>query len=297
MTELDYIRVACDQLPAPSAEAVARSREALRHEAAIFHGRRSVRRRRRVYALALVAVAAVVLVGVLALTSTQSSFGVRIAAAASEAMNPATDDLIHSVSRTTDRFTNRNRTIVTTQSDDSWSTTAPPTVVERTTYAAGQTTTTLRSACGSISYDSGWNLFTVSPGIGTVGRVDSPVRAAANALRTGRIHYRGEVVYHGIPAAKLVVTQYGATTTYIVRRDTGYPLKTILRRVTSHFTDTVVTTYSVFEHVARTQQSARRLELTPHADAFVVRTARASATPACRAFGSLARLTGRKSVR
>jgi len=297
VTELDYIRVACDQVPAPSAEAIGRGREALRREVATVHGRRWVRRRLRVYVLASVAVAAVVLVGALALTSTQSSFGVRIAAAASEAMNPATDDLMHSVSRTTDRATNRNGTIVTTQRDDSWSSTAPPTLVDRTTDASDRTTTTFTSTCGSISYDPGLNLFTVSPGIGTFGLVDSPVRAAAKALRTGRIHYRGKIVYHGIQAARLVVTQYGATTTYIVRRDTGYPLETINRRVTSRFTDTAVTTYSVFEHVARTQQSLRHLQLVAHPGAFVVRTDRASNTPGCRTFGSLGTLTGRRSAR
>jgi hypothetical protein len=297
VSELDYIRVACDELPAPSAETIVRSRAALRREVATVRGGRSARRRLHVYVLASVAVAAVVLVGALALTSSQSSFGVRIAAAASEAMNPATDDLMHSVSRTTVRSINRNGTIVTTQTNDSWSTTAPRTMLDQTTDAAGLTTTTFISTCGFISYDPGWNLFTVSPGIGTFGLVDSPVRAAANALRTGRIHYRGNVVYHGIEAAKLVVTQYGATTTYIVRRDTGYPLETINRRVTSHFTETAVTTYSVFEHVARTPQSARHLQLTPHPGAFVVRTSRESATPDCRTFGSLARLTGRRSVR
>jgi hypothetical protein len=296
VTELDYIRVSCDERPAPSAEAIARSRAALRRELATVRGRRSVRPRLHVYLLASTAIAAVVLVGALALTSSQASFGVRIAAAASEAMNPATDDLMHSVSRTTSRSINRNRTIVTRRTDDSWSTTAPPTMVDRTTDAAGRTTTTFVSNCGFISYDPGSNLFTVSPELGTFGLVDSPVRAAANALRTGRIHYRGNVVYHGIQAAKLVVTQYGATTTYIVRRDTGYPLETINRRVTSHFTETLVTTYSFFEHVARTPQSARHLQLTVHPSAFVVRTGRASTTPDCRAFGSLARLTGRRSV-
>ena len=297
MTELDHVRVVCNQLPAPSAEAIARSRAALRREVATVRGGRSARRRLYVYVLAPVAVAVVVLLGALALTSSQSSFGVRIAAAASEAMNPATDDLTHSTSRTTVRFTNRNGTIVTRQTDDSWSTTAPPTMVERTTDAAGRTTSSFTSACGLISYDSGSNLFTVSPGIGAFSLVDSPVRAATNALRTGRINYRGNVVYHGIQAARLVVTQYGATTTYIVRRDTGYPLETIDRRVTSHFTNTAVTTYSVFEHVARTPQSAHHLRLTAHPGAFVVRTGRASGTPDCRAFGSLATLTGRRGVR
>lgn len=297
MTEVDCIRVACDQLPAPSAEAIARSRAALRREVATVRSGRSAGRRLFVFALAAVVVAAVVLVGALALTSSQSSFGVRIAAAASEAMNPATDDLMHSVSRTTVRSTNRNGTIVTRQTDDSWSTTAPPTMVDQTTDGAGRTTTTFTSTCGLISYDPGSNLFTVSPGIVGFSPVDRPVRAATNALRTGRIHYRGNVVYHGIQAAKLVVTQYGATTTYIVRRDTGYPLETIDRRVTSHFTNTAVTTYSVFEHVARTPQSARRLRLTAHPGAFVVRTGRASVTPGCRGFGSLATLTGGRSVR
>jgi hypothetical protein len=291
VTELDHIRVALEDLPGPDAAATARAREALRGEVATVRGGGSAAHRVRLVAFGSVAVAVLVVAAALSLSSDRASFGVRIAAAASEAIDPRSNDLVHSLSRTTVRVRNRSGSTISTQTDDSWSTTAPPTAVDRRTDAAGRTTTTLASACGWISYDPESNLFTVTPATGKIGPVDDPVAVAANAIRTGRIDYRGKLTYRGIPAAKLVVTQYGATTTYIVRRDTGYPLVTIARRITSRFTLTVVTTYSVFEHVPRTPQSTRHVALTAHPGAFVVRTARASSAPGCSGFGSLAMLT------
>jgi hypothetical protein len=54
VSELDYIRVICDQLPAPSAEAIARSREALRHEIAIVPGRHTISPEARDLAIAAI---------------------------------------------------------------------------------------------------------------------------------------------------------------------------------------------------------------------------------------------------
>jgi hypothetical protein len=298
VSELDQINAACEGLPEPSEAAVTRAREALRREIAATSGVRWSARRRLRIALAGslgLAVALGVIVA-LVLTTDQASFGVRIAAAATEAASPASDELVHSVSRTTIRITNRVGTTASEQRDDSWSASSPPVEVDRTSYKSGAFTT-LASACGSITYDPKANLFTVWPTTATFSPVTDPVATARDALRYGHVRYRGKLRYRGIAAAKLVVTQYGSTTTYIVRRDNGYPLKTIDRRVTSYSTRTAVTTYSLFEHVARTPETQARVELPPRRDAFIVRTAQASPTPPCAGFGSFEALTGRRTVK
>ena len=163
------------------------------------------------------------------------------------------------------------------------------------TFATG-TATTLTSPCGSIIYDARANLFTVIPTSGASSPIDDPVTRARTALRSRHIHYRGKLLYHGVAAARLVVTQYGSTTTYIVRQDNGYPLETIERTVNSYSTRTAVTTYSLFEHVARSRRALRHVILTVHPHAFVVRTARAARTPPCANFGSLQTLIGKRAA-
>jgi type IV secretory pathway TrbD component len=288
MTELEVIRVACDALPEPSEASVSRARRALRRETVPRgHARAFV----LTTGLAVAAAAAIALV----VTTRQGSFGVRVASAAIAAMNPADDRIVHAVARTSLRFHSRVGTTRSRWTTESWWTTQPPTSVDRVDEGAGRTTTTFASACGAIVYDSTQNLFTIHPG--AFDPIRDPLTAAANALRHGRIRYRGELSFRGIPAAKLVVTQYGSTTTYIVRRDNGYPLQTIDRRVTSYSTRVETTTYSLFAHVPRTAGNERHVALTPHPGALVVRTAPAARTSACAAFGSYGSLTGRRTVR
>jgi hypothetical protein len=297
VSELDYMRRACEELPAPSREAIAQARGALQREIEAAGSSRATHRRLRITVLASTAAAAVAFAAVLLLAVGQTSFGVRIAQAANEAVTPASDELGHLMSHTTVRWKNRaGSTMTAEQADDIWWTTTPPVWRDRTTYPANGTEDYLLSGCGSISYDSATNLFTVSPSNAHV-EVSDPVASALNALRRGQVHYRRKLLYHGIPAAKLVVTQYGSTTTYIVRRDTGYPLETIDRRSTSYSTRTAVTTYSLFQHLRRTRQNESRLTLPRHVHTFVVRTAPAARTPACREFGSLDTLTGRRRTR
>jgi hypothetical protein len=297
VNELDLVRVVCEELPEPTEGAVARARDALRREIAATSGAPVAGARPRLILVGSFGLAAILAVVVaLVLTVDRTSFGVRIAAAASAAVTPASNELVHSISRTTVRITDRAGTTTREQrEDDNWWRTTPPVEVHRTTYAA-DAVTTLTTVCGSISYDANANLFTIQPTTGTFNPVDDPVAAAANALRSGHVHYRGKLRYRGIAAAELVVTQYGATTTYIVRRDNGYPLETIDRRMTSHSTQTAVTTYALFEHVAPTPRVLRHIELTPHPDAFVVRIAPAAHTASCARFGSLETLTGRGHV-
>ena len=298
MNELDVIRAACEELAEPTEGAAALARDALRREIAATSDPVPTRRRpgiSLVGSLGLAAALAVVAAFVLA--TDRTSFGARIAAAATEAVSPAGSELVHSISRTTVRITNRVGTTTSEERDDSWWTTKPPTEVTRTSYSEGGPATQLTSACGSVTYYPTENLFTVSPTTGTFNPITDPVATARNALRSGHVHYRGKLHYRGIAAAKLVVTQYGSTTTYIVRRDNGYPLETIDRRVTSYVTRTAVTTYALFEHVARTPRTLRHVELTPHPGAFVVRTGRASRTKDCAGFGKFEALTQRRTVK
>jgi hypothetical protein len=294
MTELELVRVACESMPEPDDAAVARARSALRREIAAAAPTRGRRVRRAAPALGAALVVAVV--AALVVTSRQASFGVRIAAAARDAISPTKDELVHSVSQTTTRTVNAGGTTAYRSTLDSWWTAeVQPTTIDRYSDSAGGTTTTLLSPCGSIMYDSSLNLFTVSPSSGRFDPIIDPVATAADALRHGHALYRGTLIYHGVPAAELVATQYGATTTYIVRRSNGYPLETILRRVTSHFTMTVVTTYSLFEHLPLTPRNERRVALTPRPRASVMRTGRATGTPGCEGFGSLQSLTERRA--
>jgi hypothetical protein len=297
LSELELVRAVCEALPEPDEAAVAAARATLRREIAAAAA--PARRRRLPYAMpalpAAVAVA-VAVAAVLVVGSRQDSLAVRVAAAADAAVSPSTDELAHSLSRTTTRTVAAGGTTTERSTRESWWTAGEPAMtLDLYRDGTGGTRTILGSVCGSITYEPNRNLFTVSPSTGRFDPISDPVATATDALRHGRVLYRGTLVYHGIPAAKLVATQYGATTTYIVRRSNGYPLETSLRRVTSHFTLTVVTTYTLFEHLPRTPENERRLALTPRPGAFVVRTAAAPAAPGCAGFGSLDSLTGRSA--
>jgi hypothetical protein len=292
LTELELVRAACEALPEPDEAAVASARAALSREIAAAPARVTRRRLRRA-TVALSAAAAVAVAAVLVVTSRQASFGVGIAAAASKAVSPTDDELVHAVSRTTTTIVTASGTTSDRSTLESWWTAGqPPTTLDRYRDGAGSATTTLRAACGSITYEPERNLFTVMPSPGRFDPISDPVARARDALRHGRVRYRGTLVYLGIPAAKLVVTQYGAMTTYIVRRSNGYPLETIDRRATSHAVFTAVTSYVLFEHLPRTPRNERRVVLPPRSGAFVVRTARAAGGPGCAGFGSLDSLTG-----
>jgi len=82
----------------------------------------------------------------------------------------------------------------------------------------------------------------------------------------------------------------------IVRRDNGYPLKTVTRRETAQFSSTYVATYSTFEHLPRTKRNERLLQLPPHPGAFYVRLPAGAATAqGCKGFGGFESLTERNA--
>jgi len=299
VNELELIRSECLAFPAPDADAVAAAREALRREIGGHAVERpAARRRRRGHSPALGAIVALALVAllVLLLPSRRSPLGTRVAAAAAEALSPPDGRIVHSISRTIVTRRGAARTSTSEFTDEVWSTSGPGGAsLDRNlsrSPSAGPITVLL-TACGVITYESGANLFTVMPAVQPFDAPVNPVVAARNALRYGHVDYRGAARFHGIAASKLVVTQYGSVTTYVVRRDNGYPLETIDRRVTPNLVTTRVTTYSLFEHLAPTPRNAQLLGLTPHPGAFYVRTAAAARTAGCSQFGSLQSLTER----
>ena len=284
---------------------MASARAALRREIVAVEGARPGRSRLsssgqdgRRWLMLVAAVGAVAAVGLLVLvvSSRRDPFGVKVVAAAGAALNPTRSEIIHSISRSVVVFHSKTRTTRSVSADEVWSTGRPsPVTVDHFRYGSDghPSSTLLTTACGNILYDGGANLFTVSPFAQLFDVTTDPVAVARTALPSGRVHYRGPVSFNGVAASKLVVTQYGAVTTYIVRRDNGYPLKTISRRVTATVVRTQTTTYSLFEHLPRTQRTTQRLRMAPHAGAFFVRMPGRSGAPNCTGFGNLDSLTRR----
>jgi hypothetical protein len=299
VTELELVRAACAAIPEPDEETIAAARADLRREIDDFLIHRAPRRRRLRPRLLAGLSLAVAVVGVVALavSSRQSPLAARAAAATAEALSPSNGDIVHAVSRTTATLKGPSGTTRTTITDERWSSSGPPPAsVDRIGYRYGfgraEIVTTLTTPCGQISYQSRTNLFTVSPyPIPPQVVPSNPLTVFRDARRHGNVHFEGATTFEGVAAFKLVVTQYGAMTTYIVRRDNGYPLETRDRRVTAHSTSTYVTTYSLFEHIHRTPRSERLLRVTPHPGAFYIRLGQPTRTKACDRFGNLSSLT------
>jgi hypothetical protein len=300
LTELEFVREACAAVPEPDEKTVAAARAALRREIDEFvAGRAPAQRRRRPRILAGLGLAVVVAgLVALAVASRQSPLAARAAAAADEALSPSNGDIVHAVSRTTATLSAPSGTTTTTIREETWSSNGPPAAsVDRYGYLRGfgpaEIVTTLTTPCGQISYESRANLFIVSPypTPPQVALASDPLTVFRDARRHGNVHFEGATTFEGIAAFKLVVTQYGALTTYIVRRDNGYPLETRARRVTARSTSTYVTTYSLFEHIRRTPGSEHLLRIAPHPGAFYIRLGPPTRTRACERFGNLASLT------
>jgi hypothetical protein len=293
--ELELVRDVCAGVPEPDEETIEAARASLRREIDEFVARRARRQRRLRPRLLAGLGLAVVVAGLVALvvSSRQSPLGARAAAAADEALLPSNGDIVHFVSRTTTTTKGPGGTTRTTSTDERWASAGPPAAsVERHGAGRAGVATILTTPCGQISYEPHANLFTVSPyPIPAQVVRNNPITVFRDARRHGNVHFAGTTTFKGIAAFKLVVTQYGSVTTYIVRSDNGYPLETRDRRVTAHLTSTYVTTYSLFEHIHRTPSSERLLQVTPHPGAFYIRLGRPTRTNACERFGNLSSLT------
>src|SRR6266852_9071336 len=129
MNELELIRDACATVREPHDDAIAAAREALRREIREFEAQSAPARRGRPWrALAVGAGIAVALGGFLTLvvSSRQSPLGVRVAAAADEALSPTNGDIVHEVSRTTITFKTSRRRTSSTSAVETWSASRPP---------------------------------------------------------------------------------------------------------------------------------------------------------------------------
>jgi hypothetical protein len=197
--------------------------------------------------------------------------------------------VLHAVSREVTTYRRPGGTTRIVSRTDYWAA-AGGSSVARTTYGSSPAIVTFEGPCGTIDYDESQHLFTVNPFSQQQlnASAGGPVRKSGSGVR-----YLGTMTYHGIPAARLVDRSYGSTLTSIVRRDNGYPLEDIDRRVFGTLTLVLTTTYSVWQHLPGTPANLRRAELTPHPGAFVLRTAVALASGPCSTFGSYASLTGR----
>src|SRR5262249_61039102 len=92
---------------------------------------------------------------------------------------------------------------------------------------------------------------------------------------------------NGVPGYKLVVGSrhgtYTATTTFIVRQNNYYPLRTSSVVHASGRTGTNVLTYTTYELLPRTKANERLLRLGPHPDMLVVPSLRSKplTNPTC----------------
>ena len=305
MNELEVIRRECEALPDPDEATIAAARAALHREIESFSNvSRSRPRGRRVRrSLAAAASLAVLITAVLVLVipAKQSPIGVRIAAAAADALSPSNGDIVHATSRTVSVYRSKTGGKTTTSTSiDEWWAASGPRHARRDRYVYGHVkdvVTILTTSCGQISFDQAANLFSVSPSAEPAQIFQNdPAATYRGASRNGRVHYRGKTTFRGIPAFRLSVTQYGAVDTMIVRRDNDYPLKTVSRRETAQFVSTSVTTYSTFEHIRRGPSTEHLLKLPQHAGAFFVLLLPTPPTPAsCKRFGSRQSLIGRST--
>jgi hypothetical protein len=300
MNELEVIRRECEALPEPDDRTIASARAALLVEIETWSAVERQRPRRRLLRGSLVLAAGLaVLVTVLfafVIPAKRSPIGVKVAAAADEALIPSNGDIVHASSHTRVVLRSKvgGKTTISTSDDEWWAASGSPSAVfDR--YGRGLTI--LTTSCGQISYDPVANLISVSPSAEPAQVLASnPSAAYRNAYRHGNVHYRGMTTFHSIPAVTLHVTQNGAVITMIVRRDNGYPLKTVTRRETAQFSSTYVATYSTFEHLPRTKRNERLLQLPPHPGAFYVRLPAGAATAqGCKGFGGFESLTERKA--
>jgi hypothetical protein len=308
VNELEVIRRECEALRDPDEATIAAARAALHREIESWtdgeQPRPRGRRLRRPLAAAASLAVLITAVLVLVIPAKQNPIGVKIAAAAADALNPSNGDIVHAASRTVSvtRSKTGGKTTTSTTIDEWWAAGGPP-YARRDRYAyayanAKGAFTILTTPCGQISYDQAANLFSVSPRAEPVQTVqDDPAAAYRDAYRHGRVHYRGKTTFRGIPAFTLSVTQYGAVDTLIVRRDNDYPLKTVSRRETARSVSTYVTTYSTFEHIRHSPSSERLLQLPQRAGAFFVLLPPTAPTAgSCKRFGNRQSLIRRSAT-
>lgn len=301
MSEREVLKSAFAAVPSPDARMVAAARAKLLGALAEIDRARALRRQRRLrLAVTLAAVAAGALVTVtLVVPRGQALTGEQIAAATRRAVAPSPGVIRHVVVNV--RYQQRSRVGAlshTRSQTDQWVASGPPYHIHTTWtdlggvgwYRSRESETT---RCGRIDYFPAANLITVN-----TGRLpERELRLQSDPARayrvgSGPIRSRGETTFRGVPAYWLVQTWRDTTFVYVVRRDTFYPLRTIIR----HEASMSVWTFSTFERIPRSTRTERLLRVAPRPDAFLLRTS-PPAHSDCRLFGTYAQLMGKAARR
>ena len=283
MNELELLRREFDGVPEPDEASTEPARAALRME--IEASAPTVTRRwlRPLTGAAIAAAAAAILLALV------GPFGhgparVDVASAAYEALAPKGNGIWHVVVVETGTGVEgpgpgMSRARIR---DETWSTTGPPHVLRWITSGkvAGLPSRVeqVSSPCGWLYYSADTNVTQVAgPQKVNDSRFTPPPDPAASyrhAYESGQVVYRGTTTFNGVPAYKLVVMYrhgtYAATTTFIVRQDNYYPLRTSSVVNASGRTGTDVLTYTTYELLPDTKANERLLRLGPHPNMLVV---------------------------
>jgi hypothetical protein len=147
------------------------------------------------------------------------------------------------------------------------------------------------SRCGWLYYSGDTNVVQIAGpekiSASPVGPPPDPAASYRQAYKSGHVVYRGRTKFNGVQAYKLVVRYrhgtYASTTTFIVRQDNYYPLRTSSVVNASGRTGTDVLTYTTYEFLPRTTANERLLRLGPHPDVLIVPSLRSKplTNPAC----------------
>ena len=291
MNELELLRREFDDVPLPDEPSTELARAALRVEIeatalAPAASRRFGRRWLRPMAGVGIAAAAFAIVLVLVGPFGHGPARVDVASAAYEAFAPKGNGIWHVVvvetgSGTTGHGTGMNGG---RSRDETWTTIGAPYVVRwiHTGEYSGSPTTDrseqVWSRCGWLYYSPAANVLSVSGpqkvSASPVGPPPDPAASYRQAYKSGHVVYKGTTTFRGVPAYELVVKyrdkSYAATTTFIVRQNNYYPLRTsaVIKWSGGHGTD--VLTYPTYQLLPRTTANERLLRLAPHRNELVV---------------------------
>jgi hypothetical protein len=294
MTEIDVLKREFDAVPAPEDESVAAARTALLRDIADEPRRSRLGARRPWIRLAVAGGAAALVAGALTAVIPHSDHltGSEIAAAAYRAVTPVDGRISHRVTRTTRTPLGGAERLPEVW--ERWVATSPPYGLRDRSPGWGETEI---GPCGSIQYVARDNLFNVSharrapddprPYDVAINGATDPARQYRHLFRGGRVRYRGETTFQGIPAYRLVVGGREASITYLVRRDNFYPLRTI-RRTQTYIE---VVTFLRFEYLPHNARTSRLLHVGRHPGASVQQSG-PRPRGACARFGSLESLVG-----
>jgi hypothetical protein len=295
MTEIDVLRREFDAVPAPEEATVTSARVALLRDIADESEPVRLPARRTWIRLTVAIGGAALVAGVLTTVIPHGDrlTGSEIAAAAYRAVTPVEGRIWHRVTRTT--RTPLGGVEGRPDVSERWVATSPPYGLRDRSPGWGETEI---GPCGSIQYVARDNLFNVwherlapkdsRPYDVALNGATDPARQYRHLFRSGRVRYRGETTFQGIPAYRLVVGGPEASITYLVRQDNFYPLRTI-RRTQTYIE---VVTFLKFEYLPRNARTNQLLHVGRHSGASVHQSGPGT-RGACARFGSLASLVGR----